>query len=287
MSSAEKSSRESLFPCDLTDEQWDLIRNYFPSARGGGRPRTTDLRQVINAIFYICRTGCAWRYLPKCFPPWQTVYDYFAQFRRKGIWREIHESLIARVRTQRGRELNPAVLVIDTQSVRAPLGEDRGFDGYKNVRGRKRHILVDTMGLIHSLRVHAANLRDQQEGHTLFDRCRKGRLSRMERLYADHGYRGLFARETRNRFGYSPVLPELTASQGRLKTQKEKRERRKLRGLRPPPKKRWIVERTFAWFNHYRRLSKDYEKKTTQSESMIYVAMSQLLLRRKILEVTP
>jgi len=264
------------YPSDLTDQQWDIIRRLVPRARVGGRPRTTDVRKVINAVFYLCRTGCAWRYLPKHFGPWQTIYDYFSQWRRKGFWKKLNDVLSMKARIEAKKLRSPSVLIIDSQSIRAPQGKDRGYDGFKKLRGRKRHLLVDTLGLIHSLKVHPANQPDSAYGGLVFKDLNKPRLSR---IYADLGYRGAFVQKTLETFGFKPEMPPTNplSGQGKPKTAKAKLANRRLRGV---PKKRWIVERTFAWFNHYRRLSKDYERLPDTSESMIYLAMSQLILRR-------
>jgi len=264
------------YPSDLTDQQWEIIKDMIPRARAGGRPRTTDVRLVINAVFYLCRTGCAWRYLPKHFGCWQTIYDYFSQWRCSGFWKKLNDELSTRARKRVRKSHTPSTLIIDSQSIRAAQGQSRGYDGFKKIRGRKRHLLVDTMGFIHSLRVHAANQPDSKYGSMVFEGLNKPRLSR---IYADLGYRGDFVQRTQDVFGFKPKMPRTNpnSGQGKPKTAKAKLENRKLRNK---IKKRWIVERTFAWFNHYRRLSKDYEKLPANSESMIYLAMSQLILRR-------
>lgn len=267
------------YPSDLSEHQWELIKEWIPHARRGGRKRTTDVRKVISAIFYLNRSGCAWRYLPKEFPPWQTVYDYFSTWKLLGIWKRIHELLRTQARLKEQKNAAASALIIDSQSIRAPYGESRGYDGFKRLRGRKRHILVDTLGFVHAVKVHAANQADSTQGHHLFERSFA--TSRLQTIFADHGYRGEFVKQTKERFGFYPTIPALRkdSGQGIRKTTKEKRANRKLREV---PKKRWIVERTFAWLNHYRRLSKDYERKTSHSESMIELAMTQLLLRRLV-----
>ena len=269
-----------LYPSDLTDLQWKHIEKHIPNARRGGRPRTTDVRQIVNAIFFVTRTGCAWRYLPRSYPPWPTVYEYFCKWRLRGIWKIIHENLLRQVReTIYHKNPEPSALIIDSQSIRAALGANRGYDGFKRLRGRKRHILVDTLGLIHSVKVHAANHSDRSEGYKLFRRFPVHKESCLKAIYADHGYRGRFVDQIKTRFGFRPKIPPLrrNSGQGRRKTAKQKLANRR---LRKTPRKRWVVERTFAWFNHYRRLSKDYERNPSHSESMVYLAMTQLMLRR-------
>lgn len=271
------------YPSDLSDLQWELIRGYIPAARRGGRPRSTKIRDVVNAVFYLNRSGCSWRYLPRGFPPWKTVYDYFRRWKKQGVWQRIHDTLRNLIRDQKGKDRAPATLIIDSQSVKAAHGQNRGYDGFKGIRGRKRHVLVDTLGLIHALRVHAANRNDTITGHLVFENPFP--THRLKRIYADHGYRGTFVENTATKFGFKPIIPRLrpTSGQGKRKLWWQKIKNRKLRKMAP---KRWIVERTFAWFNHYRRLSKDYERITSHSEAMVYIAMTQLMLARLSREVT-
>lgn len=267
------------YPSDLTDAQWRLIRHLFPNAKPGGRPRTTNIRSVVNAIFYLNRTGCAWRYLPKSFPPWKTVHHYFSQWCVTHIWKLVHDLLVKRSRILDGKNPFPSYGIIDSQSVRAQYGEDRGYDGFKKVRGRKRHIMVDTLGNIHSLRVHAANLADSKQGHTLYDLCPKKKLYGIKMIFADLGYRGEFVEKTKTLLGFNPQMPKpkKNSGQGKPKTAAEKLKNRR---LVKDKTKRWVVERTFAWFNHYRRLARDYEKNTSNSVAMIHLAMSQRLVKR-------
>lgn len=256
----------SEYPSDLTNEQWKLIREMIPPARRGGRPRSTCIRRVVNAVFYVNRTGCAWRYLPSDFPPWQTVYDYFSKWRAYGVWRNIHESLRTRVRISYGKEPLPTLLIADSQSVRAPRGEARGFDGYKRVMGRKRQIFVDTLGLIHGIKVHAGHLQDRKEGAALLEFPKRGTV---KHIYVDRGYTGYFCDRAFTKLGVWPVITSQKPGGNGNEFVPAKEQT-----------KRWIVERTFSWFNHYRRLAKDYEKSCSHSEGMIHLAMTQLMLRR-------
>lgn len=242
-------------------------------ARRGGRPRKTDLRQVVSAIFYLNRTGCAWRYLPKDFPPWQTVYDYFVKWRAGGIWQEIHRRIREELRATYQKNPTPSVLIADSQSVRAPKGEDRGFDGYKRVMGRKRQILVDTLGLLHGLKVHAGHLQDRKEGARLLDIPKRGTL---KAIFADRGYTGYFCDRSFIKLG---VWPTITS-------QKPGGNGNEFVSAKEQPK-RWIVERTFSWFNHYRRITKDHEKTCRNSEAMIELAMTQLMMRRLCTRLQP
>ncbi len=268
---------EQVYPSDITDEQWDAIRDMIPCARRGGRPRKINIRIIINAVLYLNKNGCTWRSLPVNFPPWQTVYDYFRKWIHEGVWRRIHDRLRNRLRVSKGKKKSPTTLIIDSQSIRAPKGECRGYDGFKGVIGRKRQILVDTFGMVHAVRVHSANFGDMILGHLTFEDLVT--RSRLKRIYADKGYRKTFVENTEKEFGFKPNIPDVRkdSGQGKKKKAVDKRADRKLRNDTP---KRWIVERTFAWFGNYRRLSKDYERKTETSEIMIYLSMTQLLLRR-------
>jgi putative transposase len=155
------------YPSDLTNQQWEAFKDLLPRARVGGRRRTTDVRSVLNAILYLNRSGCAWRYLPKEYSPWRTVYDYFVRWRCCGVIDHILLKLSHMVRLQVGRNPQPSILIIGSQSVKASFGESRGYDGFKKVRGRKRHILVDTLGIVFAVRVSPANVGDVDEGLTL------------------------------------------------------------------------------------------------------------------------
>jgi putative transposase len=282
----------SFYPSDLTDEQWKLIEKLVPSARRGGRPRTTDVRQVINAIFYLNRSGCAWRYLPQQagFPPWKTVYDYFSRWRSQGIWKGIHDALVRLVRQKQGKNANASVLIVDSQSAKAPSGEARGYDGFKKVKGRKRSLFVDTLGLIHAAKVDPA---DKSEYRTATEMIQPGQpyypksiVHSLSALYADGGYRYKdFQHEVRIQWRIAPTMTLAKTEKRWIKYKSEIHGGHEWKqvnhitnsNLKPV---RWIVERTFAWFNHYRRLAKDYERKTTHSETMIFLAMTQLMLRK-------
>lgn len=268
------------YPSDLSDLEWQLIKDVLPAASAFGRPRVTSLREVVNAVFYVNRTGCAWRYLPRNFPPWQTVYDYFRQWRLSGLWKQIHDSLVVFVREKEGRSKSPSLLMLDSQSAKAQYGDSRGYDGFKKVRGRKRQIVVDALGLIHSLKVHAANGAERTGGAAAVDRC--GRLEGITGFIVDSGYAGYnFEKHVHQQL---KVWPTITSSKAKVVCNYDPKDKTcqyknilVASNLKP---KRWIVERTFAWFNHYRRLSRDYERNSLVSETMIYVAMTQLMLRR-------
>jgi putative transposase len=268
------------YPSDLGDLEWQLIKDVLPPARAFGRPRITNLREVVNAVFYVNRTGCAWRYLPRSFPPWKTVYDYFRQWRMSGLWKQMHDALVALVREKEGRSVNPSLLMLDSQSAKAQYGDARGYDGFKKVRGRKRQIVVDALGLIHGLKVHAANASDRTEGPSAVERC--GRIERITGFIVDSGYAGYkFESQVYRRIKVWPTITSSKAKQTCIYDPKNQTcEYKKVLVASNLKPKRWIVERTFAWFNHYRRLSRDYERNSQVSETMIYLAMAQLMLRR-------
>ena len=255
---------KQLYRTDLTDSQWDLIKEMLPAPKPGGRPRRLDLRQVINAILYLVVGGIQWRMLPKEYPKWQSVYSYFREWRNSGLWERIHATLRARVREKAERHKHPTAGCMDSQSVKTTLVPGvRGFDAGKHVMGRKRHILVDTLGLVLGVLVTAASVSDPAGARQLLGNL-GGFCKNLRKIWADGTYRGELLNwvAARFRFRIAPVLPP--------KGQK---------GFQVLPR-RWVVERTFAWFDANRRLSKDYEGLTDSSEAFIYIAMSRLLLRR-------
>lgn len=254
------------YPTDVTDSQWEVITSVVTDTRR----RKHSLRQHLNAIFYVVKTGCPWRFLPENFPPWQSVYYYYRQWRDNGLLEELHAFLRARVRQAAGRDASPSVGIADAQSVKtAYSGCDRGFDGGKSIKGRKRHILVDSLGLLLGVIVTAANVQDKQGLRQLLEQVR-GCFDRLVRIYADQGYTSQPLVEwIWRRIGCCLEIVVSTAIGNATHS----------KGFHVVPK-RWIVERTFSWFNSYRRLSKDYEISTDSSQAMIYLAMSRLMLNR-------
>ena len=254
---------------DLTQSQWDYLEPLIPAPKPGGRPRTTDMIAVVSAIFYVTCTGCQWRLLPHDFPAWSTVYTYFNNWRKDGTWASINEHLRMQVRLCEDREPSPSAAICDAQSVKTgnPRSVSVGFDGGKIVKGWKRHILVDTMGLLLMVIVTAANVSDQRGAKVLFWKTKRTgkRVSRLVRVWADSGYRGQdFMEWVMDRFRW--ILEVVQRNDD-------------LSGFVVIPK-RWIVERTFAWLNWNRRLSKNYEMLTTTGEAFCYVAMIRIMLRR-------
>jgi len=250
---------------DLTETQWQIIKKWIPQQKKG--PKQICRRRIINAILFVVRTGCQWRNLPSDFPKWKTVYNVFWHWRNDGIWQIIHDALCRLVRKIKGKKPTPSAGIIDSQSVKTTEnGGDRGYDKAKNVNGRKRHIMVDTLGLIMVIVIHAASIQDYDGAKLVFEAlgdCFK----RLKVIFADSAYgkTGLpdWVKQT---FGW--ILQTVLKPVG-------------IKGFVVLPK-RWIVERTFAWIGRYRRHSKDYERNTESSKAMIYIAMTARML--KILE---
>jgi transposase len=254
------------YPSDVTDAQWALIERHLPPVRAGGRPRKTDLRDVADAIFYILRTGCQWRYLPKDFPPKSTVWRYFDQWRQDGTLDEIHDLLRRKVRTAEKPYHPRTSASVDSQSVDTTSGgEQRGRDNAKNVDGRKRHIVVDSMGLLLAVLVTAANVDDAKAAPELFARLAGQPMGKVVRMYADNKYHNF-------------ALYQWVEDNARWQLSIVRRPEGSEGWVRLPI--RWTVERTFAWLGDCRRLSKDREKSTLSSESFIKLAMIHLMINR-------
>lgn len=260
---------QAKYPTDLSDKQWQILRKLLPRPSLRGAPQTVCRRAVVNAVLYVLRSGCAWRLLPREFPKWKTVYGLFLRWRNDGTWQRIHNTLRDRLRRQTGRMISPSAGVLDSQSVKSTYvgGTRRGYDPAKKIIGRKRHIVVDTMGLILAVVVHSAGLQDQDGAYFVLrelDRMRS-RFQRLAVIFADVAY-------SRN------GLPAFVAKRYGWLLQTVLRPARVKRFVVLP--KRWIVERTFAWLGRYRRHSKDYERNPATSEAMIYIAMIHIMLRR-------
>ena len=257
--------RTQSYPSDVTDEQWALIEPHIP-VYPGGRPRTTDLRDVVDAVFDVLRTGCQWRYLPKDFPPKSTVWGYFDVWRHDGTLDAIHDRLRTKVRTQEKPSAPRTTASVDSQSVDATSGgEARGRDNAKNVDGRKRHIVVDGMGLLLAVLVTAASVDDAKAAQELFPRLRGQPVSRVARVFADAKYHNhaLHGWVEGHADWDLVIVRRPDGSKGWVKLPI-----------------RWVVERTFAWLGRCRRLTKDREKSVRSSEAFVKLAMIQLMLNR-------
>jgi putative transposase len=253
------------YDTDLTDQQFTLLEPLLPARKRTGRP-PADLREVLNGIFYLVRTGCQWRLLPHDFPPWSTVHTWYRRWRNDGTWERINEALRQQVRAAAGRDPSPRSSAADSQSVKTtPQGGEKGFDNGKKVKGRKRHIWVDSLGLLLAVLVTAADVHDSAAACELFHRRLWEEMPRLRVVYVDSQYTaGYLDQEV---FQYAPfrrvVVSRPEGSEGFVKLPQ-----------------RWVVERTFGWLYRSRRLSKDYERDTASSEAMIQASMIHLMLRR-------
>jgi transposase len=260
---AEIERKAKRYPTDLTDEEWARIEPLLPKPAGTGRKREVDLREVLNAIRYMARSGGGWRMLPKDFPPWPTVYWWFRRFVRLLLFRTIHDIALMADRERQGREASPSAGVIDSQTVKAPSARTRGYDAGKKITGRKRHVTVDTDGRLLMVNLTTADISDSAGAQLILDAIRK-RWPWIKHLFADGAYDRTQLMDKAAFLGF--VIEVIR----RIDTEP---------GFKVLPR-RWVVERTFGWMVRWRRLVRDYEQRLDVSEAMIHVAMGSLLLRR-------
>lgn len=248
------------YPTNLSNSQWQIISKFLDVERR----RKYDLREIVNAILYVVKTGCQWRMLPGDFAKWEIVYYYFSSWKANGTWGHIHESLVEMIRVKQGRNEEPSVGIIDAQSVKSTLvsSQDKGFDAGKNIKGIKRHIIVDTLGLILAVVIQSASVQDRDGATEVIDKLLES-WKKIIKIFADGGYRGRLIKTIKTKFNIELEIIK----------------RDELHSFKILPK-RWIVERTFAWIDTNRRNSKNYERLNNTSVAMVHLSAIRIMLNR-------
>jgi putative transposase len=277
------SSPPRLYPTDLSNAEWAILEPLIPAAKPGGRPCTWSRRIILNGIFYVLRSGCQWRLLPREYPPWKTVYHYFRARRLAGIRKQLNATLRERERVRQGRHPQPSGCIMDSQSAKTTsVGGIRGYDGGKKLSGRKRHLLVDTLGLVLTATVHAADIQDRAAVSQVLAGM-KERFERLAHIWLDQGYTGAGKAWIERELGWSvEIVKHAPRPRGMWVFPGQEVDPtifQRPKGFRHLPR-RWVIERTLSWFGQARRLSKDYERLPETEEAMIYATMSRLMLRR-------
>lgn len=286
------SSPTHRYPSDLSDREWELLAPLIPPAKPGGRPRKWTLRSILDAVFYLVKSGCQWRMLPGEFPPWSTVHHYFRHWRLDGTWEQLNATLRGQLRLGAGRELEPSAGIMDSQSVKTTsVGGVRGYDGAKKLNGRKRHLLVDTLGMVLSAKVHAADLQDRAAVSLVLEKADQA-FPRLKQLWVDQGYTGTGKAWIEEHLGWTvEVVKHPPKARGVWQPRGDLNDLSTVwfewvrlppapKTFRGPLPRRWVVERTISWISQSRRMSKDYERLCETGQAMIYALMSRLMLKR-------
>jgi putative transposase len=252
------------YPTDLTDEQWELLEPFVRASECGPQEQLHPRREVVNAIPYITHTGAQWRYMPHDLPDWQLVYHYFDLWKKNGTLKRIHDTLRKKARKKAGDEQEPTASILDSQSVKTTEeAETKGYDAGKKVKGRKRHLLVDTLGLVLLVWMSTANVQDRDAAQAVLPLAAHD-YPTLQKMWADGAYQGQQVENVARESGIAIEVVKRSDKDKGFVVQA----------------RRWIVERTFGWLNRERRLSKDYERKEESSEAFIHLGMMRLMLRR-------